>query len=57
MGEIYAVHPGKDGNVRVADVRTETANYPRPIHRLCLIEENSTPVQLVGGENVLAKEQ
>ena len=44
IGAIYAVHLGKDGNVRVADVRTETADYRRPIHRLFLIEENSTPV-------------
>ena len=51
----YAVHPGKDVNVRVADVRTESTNYRRPIHRLWLIEESSTPVQFVGGENVPAK--
>ena len=47
MGHVYAVHPGKDGNVRVDDIHTESANYRRPIHRLFLIEENSTPVQFV----------
>ncbi len=43
IGLIYALHLGKDSNVRVADVRIETTDYRRPIHRLCLSEENSTP--------------
>jgi len=42
MGRIQEVHPGDDGVVRVATVRTVKGIYKRPITRLCLfpIESN-----------------
>lgn len=34
MARIVCIHPGKDGVVRVADVKTPTGIYRRPIHKL-----------------------
>ncbi|XP_043474031.1 uncharacterized protein LOC122506102 [Leptopilina heterotoma] len=35
LGRIIQVHPGKDGRVRVATVKTETSTVTRPIVKLC----------------------
>lgn len=35
LGRIDEVHPGKDGIVRVATVRTVNGSYMRPINKLC----------------------
>lgn len=37
MGRIVAVHPGKDGVVRVATVRTQTGEIKRAIAKLCAL--------------------
>ncbi|XP_033221094.1 uncharacterized protein LOC117175496 [Belonocnema kinseyi] len=43
-GIITAVYPGKDGRVRVTDVRTTTGTYKRPATKLCvLVKRNSIP--------------
>lgn len=35
MGRVLAVHPGSDGVVRVATVRTSTGSLKRPVVKLC----------------------
>ncbi|XP_018358678.1 PREDICTED: uncharacterized protein LOC108758299 [Trachymyrmex cornetzi] len=35
LGRIVSVHPGKDGLVRVATVKTQTSTLKRPIVKLC----------------------
>ena len=46
VGLVLETHPGKDGLVRKAKIKTATSVYNRPIHKLCLIatkeELNST---------------
>ncbi|XP_055910525.1 uncharacterized protein LOC129944888 [Eupeodes corollae] len=37
LGKIVAVHPGKDGKVRVATVKTQQGEILRPIVKLCLL--------------------
>lgn len=37
MGRIEETHPGTDGVVRVATVRTKTGRLSRPVTKLCLI--------------------
>ncbi|XP_055910658.1 uncharacterized protein LOC129945022 [Eupeodes corollae] len=37
LGKIEAVHPGKDGKVRVATVKTQQGETLRPIVKLCLL--------------------
>jgi len=41
MGRIQEIHPGNDGVVRVATVRTAKGIYKRPITRLCLLPTES----------------
>ena len=43
LGRITTVMPGKDGVVRVAEVRTKDDTYVRPIVKLCRLEENEVP--------------
>ncbi|EFN72087.1 hypothetical protein EAG_06152, partial [Camponotus floridanus] len=35
LGRIIQLHPGKDGQVRVVTVRTQTSTFKRPIVKLC----------------------
>lgn len=35
LGRISKLHPGKDGQVRVVTVRTQTSTLKRPIVKLC----------------------
>ena len=35
---ISAVYPEADGRVRVADMKTATGTYRRPVHKLCILE-------------------
>ncbi|XP_076384469.1 uncharacterized protein LOC143263256, partial [Megalopta genalis] len=37
MGRIVQVHPGTDGVIRVATVRTSTGTIKRPVTKLCII--------------------
>ena len=37
-GIVIAVHPGRDGTVRVADVKTTAGVYRRPVARLCYLD-------------------
>jgi hypothetical protein len=34
MAKIIDVHPGKDGVVRVVDIKTSTGTYRRPVHKI-----------------------
>ena len=38
IGHIERIFPGKDGLVRVVEVKTAAGLYTRAIHRLCLLE-------------------
>ena len=38
LGLVVDTHPGKDGRVRSARVKTQTGLYLRPIDKLCLLE-------------------
>ena len=40
MGRIIEVFPGKDGLVRVVNVRTKNGIFKRPIHKLALLLQN-----------------
>ncbi|XP_044574037.1 uncharacterized protein LOC123258235 [Drosophila ananassae] len=40
LGRIVAVHPGKDGEIRVAEIRTTFGNITRAIHRLAVLPIN-----------------
>ena len=37
-GRVSAVHPGRDGVVRVVDVKTQTGTFRRPVSKLCFID-------------------
>ena len=37
MARIVKVHPGKDGLVRVVDIKTTQGIYTRPVHKLVLL--------------------
>lgn len=60
IGRVTKLYPGPDGITRVADVRTATGSYRRPLVRLCplLIEEDQLHVEEptfpTGGEYVSA---
>ena len=52
MGNIIAVHPGQDGKVRVATVKTAGGIFKRPIVNLVLLlqdEDKENNSVLVGG--------
>ena len=40
MALIVAIYPGPDGLVRKVRIKTQTGEYDRPIHKLCLIATN-----------------
>ena len=40
LARVTKVVPGKDGVVRVADIRTKDGEYTRPVTRLCRLEDN-----------------
>ena len=37
-GKVLRVYPGKDGNVRVADVQTKVGIYRRPVSKICVLD-------------------
>lgn len=37
LGRIVAIHPGKDGNVRVVEVRTKDGLYTRAVSKICVL--------------------
>ena len=37
MARVSEVHPGKDGIVRVASVKTSSGTYKRPVSKIALI--------------------
>ena len=39
LGRVLQTHPGKDGLVRVATVKTATGTYVRPLSKLCLLSK------------------
>lgn len=39
MGRVLEVHPGEDGVVRVATVKTDTGTFKRAVRKLCAIPE------------------
>ena len=52
MGKVIAVHPGQDGKVRVATVKTAGGIFKRPIVKLILLlqeEDKENNSVLVGG--------
>ena len=54
LARIIKLIPGKDGKTQVAEVRTESGTYLRPVAKLYTLEKaeslNASAVQ--GGENV-----
>jgi len=38
MGKVMKTYPGKDGHVRVADVKTTTGTYKRPVTKLAILD-------------------
>jgi hypothetical protein len=38
LGRIIQTYPGKDGQVRVADVKTKTGTYRRPVIKLIKLD-------------------
>jgi hypothetical protein len=56
IGKIEAVYPGRDGIIRVVDVKTATGIYRRPVTKLCRISvsEEKKNNFLHGGEDVTA---
>ena len=40
LGRVIEVFYGKDGHVRVANVKTEKGIYKRPVHKLALLLPN-----------------
>lgn len=60
MGRISRLHPGKDGEVRVAQVKTEHGYLQRPLQRLFPLEvstSESLPVPEVVKEVAVAKKK
>ena len=52
MGKIISVHPGQDGKVRVATVKTSGGIFKRPIVKLVLLlqeedKENNSVFQTI----------
>ena len=41
LARVVSVHPGADGLVRSAHVKTRTTTLSRPIHKLCLLESKT----------------
>nr|XP_012233626.1 PREDICTED: uncharacterized protein LOC105678692 [Linepithema humile] len=37
LGRVVKVHPGKDGLIRVVDVRTSSGTYQRPLNKICVL--------------------
>ena len=40
MARVANVYPGKDGHVRVCQVKTQQGILLRPVYKLCLLEES-----------------
>ncbi|XP_030759609.1 uncharacterized protein LOC115885007 [Sitophilus oryzae] len=38
LGRVEKVYPGHDGKVRVADIKTKTGTYCRPLTKICIVE-------------------
>ncbi|XP_076301650.1 uncharacterized protein LOC143219633 [Lasioglossum baleicum] len=49
LARVVHVHPGPDGTVRVATVRTATSEFSRPVHKLIPLLEPATEVNEAGG--------
>lgn len=43
LGRILETHPGKDGNVRIVTVRTQTSTFRRPIVKICPLPISDHP--------------
>ena len=39
LGRVIKTFPGRDGKVRVAEIKTKNSTLTRPISKLCLLEE------------------
>jgi transposase InsO family protein len=51
-GIITAIFPGKDGRVRVAEVRTIRGTYRRPVAKLAVLDVRKDDTAFIGGKNV-----
>ncbi|XP_050301530.1 uncharacterized protein LOC126739765 [Anthonomus grandis grandis] len=40
LGRVIELHPGEDGQIRVATVKTSVGNFKRPVIKLCPLPEN-----------------
>ena len=41
LARVMKVHPGRDGIVRVASIKTSTGTYKRPVTKIALLLPNS----------------
>ena len=39
LGRVIKTFPGRDGKVRVTEIKTKSSTLTRPISKLCLLEE------------------
>ena len=53
LARIVKVHPGRDGFVRVATIKTKTGLYTRPVTKLALLMERS----LADNEHSITEDQ
>ncbi|EFN63135.1 hypothetical protein EAG_00015, partial [Camponotus floridanus] len=40
LARIESIYPGRDGHIRVVDVRTSTSSLTRPVNKLVLLPIN-----------------
>lgn len=57
MGIISKIFPGRDGRVRMVEVRTHTGRYLRPIQRIHKLEMDYSASELVSNKEIQHEEE
>lgn len=55
LGKVIASYPGKDGQIRIVDVKTKNGIFQRPTNKICLIERSIDMDVNTRREDVAAK--